>query len=120
LTSLCAVFNIYTRTFVTADGIPSLHFLAVNIIVMTLIVTSWLLGLYFVCGTVAQWTVGQEVTTASGIVAGHAAKTHPQVSEYLGIRFGQNTEGENRFMPPKPYTSTAKISASDYVSVFHP
>jgi cholinesterase len=64
----------------------------------------------------AQWTVGQEVKTTSGLVKGHAAKSNPLVSEYLGIRFGRSTEGANRFMPPKPYISSEKIDAAAAVS----
>lgn len=41
---------------------------------------------------------------------------NPQVSEYLGIRFGRSTEGANRFMPPKPYISSERIDASAAVS----
>jgi hypothetical protein len=77
------------------------------------------LCLCFAHKSAAQWTVGQEVKTGSGIAVGHAAKLYPQVSEYLGIRFAHNTEGENRFMPPKPYNSTDKIVASEFVSDFY-
>jgi hypothetical protein len=77
---------------------------------------SWAFGLYFAQGSLAQWTVGQEVKTSSGAAAGHASKTYPQVSEYLGIRFGQSTEGVNRFMPPKRYNSSEKIDAANYVN----
>lgn len=69
----------------------------------------------FSLGSFAQWTVGQEVNTTSGLARGLAAKSYPDVSEYLGIRFGQNTEGANRFLPPKPYISRAKIDASKAV-----
>jgi hypothetical protein len=78
---------------------------------------SWALGLYFAQGSLAQWTVGQEVKTSSGAVAGHASKIYPQVSEYLGIRFGQTTEGANRFMPPKAYNSSEKIVGAEYVII---
>jgi cholinesterase len=74
-----------------------------------------LLGLLSVHAS-AQWTIGQEVKTTSGLVKGHAARSNPQVSEYLGIRFGRSTEGANRFMPPKPYISSEKIDASVAVS----
>ena len=74
-----------------------------------------LLGLLCVNVT-GQDTVGREVKTTSGLVKGHAAKSYQQVSEYLGIRFGESTEGRNRFMPPKPYTSSKKIDASTAVS----
>jgi cholinesterase len=63
----------------------------------------------------AQWDVGQEVKTTSGLIKGHASKTYPEVSEYLGVRFGQTTGGENRFMPPKRYDGTGKIDASSFV-----
>jgi hypothetical protein len=63
----------------------------------------------------ARWKVGEEVKTTSGLVKGHASKTYPEVSEYLGVRFGQSTGGENRFMPPKRYHGTDKIDASAFV-----
>jgi hypothetical protein len=66
----------------------------------------------------AQWNVGQEVKTTSGSIKGHASKTYPEVSEYLGVRFGQTTGGENRFMPPKRYEGTGKIDASSFVRRF--
>jgi carboxylesterase type B len=79
----------------------------------------WALCLCLANSSVAQYTVGKEVKTSSGDVQGHAAKGHPEVSEYLGIRFGQSTEGLGRFMPPKPFNSTEKIVASDYVPAPH-
>ena len=87
---------------------------------MLFLSTFQLLCLSFAHKSVAQWTVGQEVKTGSGLAKGHASKSHPQVSEYLGIRFAHSTEGENRFMPPKPYTSTDKIVASEFVSNSYP
>jgi carboxylesterase type B len=78
-----------------------------------------LLGILCV-NVVAQYTVGQEVKTTSGLVKGHAAKSYPEVSEYLGIRFGESTEGGNRFLPPKPYISSANIDASAAVSDRNP
>jgi hypothetical protein len=74
----------------------------------------------FCANVIGQYTVGQEVKTSSGLVRGHASKAYPEVSEYLGIRFGISTAGENRFMPPKPYISTDKVDASDYVSYSDP
>jgi hypothetical protein len=67
---------------------------------------------------VASVAVGQQVKTPSGIVRGHAAKISgaQDVSEYLGIRFGEATDGTNRFMKPKPYTSDEQVEASKFVS----
>jgi Carboxylesterase family len=65
----------------------------------------------------AQWTIGQAVNTTSGLVTGKASKYHPEVSEYLGIRFGESTEGKNRFMPPKRYYGKGSIAATKFVSV---
>jgi cholinesterase len=58
--------------------------------------------------TSAQWIVGQDVKTTSGAYKGHADKTYPEVSTYLGIQFGQTTAGRNRFMPPKPFNGTQR------------
>jgi cholinesterase len=44
------------------------------------------------------------VQTTSGMVIGHASKWQPDVSEYLGIRFANNTlESGRRFEEPYPY-----------------
>jgi len=64
---------------------------------------------------VGEWTVGQEVATSSGPVVGQKSARYPEVSEYLGIRFGESTEGNNRFLKPKPYKGTAKITATKFV-----
>jgi carboxylesterase type B len=64
-----------------------------------------------------QWSVGQEVHTSSGAVAGHKSSKYPDVSEYLGIRYGESTAGKNRFMAPKPYIGKDKIVASQFVSI---
>jgi hypothetical protein len=66
-------------------------------------------------GASAQWTVGQKVSTTSGEIQGHASSRVPEVSEYLGIRFGENTAGKNRFMPPKPYKSNVPFEAIEWV-----
>jgi carboxylesterase type B len=64
----------------------------------------------------AQWTIGQEVKTTSGLLKGHASPLYPEVSEYLGVRFGETTAGKNRFMPPKRYYGTDKFEAANWVS----
>jgi cholinesterase len=64
----------------------------------------------------SQWTSGQEVQTSGGLVTGHKSSKYPDVSEYLGIRYGESTAGKNRFMAPKPYIAKEKIDASQFVS----
>jgi hypothetical protein len=64
------------------------------------------------------WSIGKIVSTTSGRIKGHPA-TLPgtqEVSEYLGVRFGQDTGGENRFMKPEPYSGESLIEASNFVS----
>jgi hypothetical protein len=67
-----------------------------------------------------KWSVGQVVETSSGVVEGHAASIPGtdvgDVSEYLGIRFGQNTAGKNRFRPAKEYKSTKPLDGANFVS----
>ena len=63
----------------------------------------------------AAWSVGQEVSTTSGPVSGHAASTWKDVSEYLGIPFAAPPVDELRFMPPQSYSRTNKtIVAASY------
>jgi cholinesterase len=60
------------------------------------------------------WAVGQEVKTTSGIYVGHASKIRPEVSEYLGMRFGQETSGNRRFARPIKFTSTESFKADKF------
>ncbi|KAF1986159.1 alpha/beta-hydrolase [Aulographum hederae CBS 113979] len=60
------------------------------------------------------WNVGQAIKTTSGTVTGKPSKFHSDVSEYLGIRFGQSTAGANRFLPPKRYTSNGSVNATQF------
>lgn len=62
-----------------------------------------------------DFTVGQTIETSSGPIAGHAAKGYPEVSEYLGIPFGQPPVGDLRFAAPVKYTSSSLTNASSYV-----
>jgi hypothetical protein len=75
----------------------------------------WLVLFYSIHVT-NSWIIGQEVSTTSGPVVGHASRSKREVSEYLGIRFAESTGGSNRFMRPKRYSGTSKIVASRYVS----
>jgi hypothetical protein len=68
-------------------------------------------------GRLNSWSDVKVVKTTSGRIKGHIA-TLPgahNVSEYLGIRFGEDTGGENRFMKPEPYYGTGLIDASKFV-----
>jgi cholinesterase len=75
--------------------------------------------LTFIPTVSAQWIVGQAVNTTSGVVTGRASKYHPEVSEYLGVRFGETTGATNRFMPPKRYYGKSQITATKFVSLFN-
>lgn len=43
------------------------------------------------------------VNTTSGLVIGHAASNRSEVSEFLGVRYGEPPIGNLRFAPPKRY-----------------
>lgn len=60
------------------------------------------------------WAVGDEVVTTSGIYKGHASSIRPEVSEYLGIRYGQETSGARRFAKPVPFKSNEKLTADKF------
>ncbi|CAL3969340.1 hypothetical protein PZA11_006090 [Diplocarpon coronariae] len=60
------------------------------------------------------WTVGQTVETDSGRVIGHAARNNTQVSEYLGIPYGQAPIGDLRFAAPVKYTGNSLINATSF------
>lgn len=60
------------------------------------------------------YTVGQAVDTTSGTIIGHPAPNAPDVSEYLGIRFGQAPVGDLRFAPPRAYRSTATYQGASF------
>lgn len=62
----------------------------------------------------SNWTVGQTVQTSSGPVTGHAAKNDSQVSEYLGIPFGQAPIGELRFAAPVRFNGSSPLNGTDY------
>jgi cholinesterase len=65
----------------------------------------------------ANWTVGQTVKTSSGPVSGHPAKNDSQVSEYLGIPFGQAPIGNLRFAAPVAFNGTAPLNGSSFVGL---
>lgn len=67
----------------------------------------------------ANWTVGQTVQTSSGPVSGHPAKNDSDVSEYLGIPFGQAPVGDLRFAAPVAFNGTAPLNGSVFVSLLH-
>jgi hypothetical protein len=65
----------------------------------------------------ANWTVGQTVKTSSGPVSGHPATNDSDVSEYLGIPFGQAPVGDLRFAAPIAFNGTAPLNGSSFVSL---
>ena len=65
----------------------------------------------------ANWTVGQTVKTSSGPVSGHPATNDSDVSEYLGIPFGQAPIGDLRFAAPVAFNGTAPLNGSSFVSM---
>ncbi|CAG8950651.1 hypothetical protein HYFRA_00002861 [Hymenoscyphus fraxineus] len=60
------------------------------------------------------FTIGQLVNTSSGTIVGHAAPNHPEVSEYLGIPFGQAPVRDLRFAAPVKYVGSSIINASTF------
>jgi hypothetical protein len=66
----------------------------------------------------ANWTVGQTVATSSGPVSGHPATNDSEVSEYLGIPFGQAPIGDLRFAAPIAFSGTEPLSGTDFVRFF--
>lgn len=62
-----------------------------------------------------EFAVGQIVNTSSGPVAGHAAVGFSEVSEYLGIQFGQAPIGDLRFAAPVKFNGTTLNNGSSYV-----
>lgn len=64
-----------------------------------------------------DFTVGQIVETSSGPVAGHGAANHSEVSEYLGIPFGQAPVGDLRFAAPVKYTGSSMLNGSIFVGL---
>jgi hypothetical protein len=67
-----------------------------------------------------NWTVGQTVQTNSGPVSGHPATNDSQVSEYLGIPYGQPPIGDLRFAAPVNFTGTAPLNGTRFVSLKPP
>jgi Carboxylesterase family len=65
----------------------------------------------------ANWTVGQTVQTSSGPVSGHPATNDSDVSEYLGIPYGQAPVGNLRFAAPVAFNGTAALNGSSFVSL---
>jgi hypothetical protein len=61
-----------------------------------------------------SWVVGEEVGTTSGKYKGHESSVRPGVSEYLGIRYGQETSGARRFANPVPFKSDERLAADKF------
>ncbi|KAM3072155.1 hypothetical protein ACMFMG_008612 [Clarireedia jacksonii] len=61
-----------------------------------------------------NFSVGQTVETTSGSITGHASSKYSEVSEYLGIPFGQPPVGNLRFAAPVRYEGSGAINASTF------
>jgi cholinesterase len=85
-------------------------------IFLTLVAAAGICGIQIEERQSTSWTVGQTVQTSSGPVQGHAAANDSQVSEYLGIPYGQAPIGNLRFAAPVAFTGTSSIDASAFVS----
>src|ERR1700712_5467188 len=69
-----------------------------------------LLALTIIPATCANtWIVGQAVNTTSGIYTGHASKARPEVSEYLGMRYGQRPLANVDFQSPSDSPQQKKL-----------
>ncbi|KAF5523841.1 Acetylcholinesterase [Colletotrichum aenigma] len=69
---------------------------------------------------------GMVVKTTSGQITGFINSTHPNVRQFLGIRYGKPATHELRFSPPRRYTSNAPFNATktpdacpQFVSTLH-
>jgi carboxylesterase type B len=71
---------------------------------------------YLVVDVAADWTVGQEVRTSSGLVQGKPAalKGSEAVSEYLSIPYAAQPVGPLRWKAPQKFNSTAKVDATKW------
>lgn len=63
----------------------------------------------------AEWTIGQQVKTSSGLVMGHASSWKSEVSEYLGIPYANAPVGQLRFAAPQAYNGTGTIAGKNFV-----
>ena len=57
------------------------------------------------------WSVGQAVSTTSGVIKGFASPKVSGVSAYMGVPFAQPPTGPNRWLKPLPFNSTHEIQA---------
>src|ERR1700712_2538323 len=70
----------------------------------------------FVVDVAADWAVGQEVLTSSGLVQGKPStlKGSETVSEYLSIPYAAQPVGPLRWKAPQKFNSTAKVDATKW------
>jgi cholinesterase len=73
-----------------------------------------LLQILAIANTSNAIIVQQPIATTSGKVTGQISALNPGVIEYLGIRFGETTAGNNRFMPPKRYSGSSPIQTTKF------
>jgi hypothetical protein len=86
-------------------------------VTLTAAVCAWASSIEGLLERQSNWTVGQTVQTSSGPVSGHPAANDSQVSEYLGIPYGQAPIGDLRFAAPVKFTGNASLNGTSFVSL---
>ena len=87
------------------------------LIILTAVVYTWASSIEGLLERQSNWTVGQTVQTSSGPVSGHPAANDSQVSEYLGIPYGQAPIGDLRFAAPVKFIGNASLNGTSFVSL---
>jgi cholinesterase len=86
------------------------------LVLLTAAVCAWASSIEGLLERQSNWTVGQTVQTSSGPVSGHPATNDSQVSEYLGIPYGQAPIGDLRFAAPVKFIGNASVNGTSFVS----
>jgi hypothetical protein len=87
------------------------------LVILTAAVCTWASSIEGLLERQSNWTVGQTVQTSSGPVSGHPAANDSQVSEYLGIPYGQAPIGDLRFAAPVKFIGNASLNGTSFVSL---
>jgi hypothetical protein len=87
------------------------------LVILTAAVCSWASSIEGLLERQSNWTVGQIVQTSSGPVSGHPATNDSQVSEYLGIPYGQAPIGDLRFAAPVKFIGNTSLNGTSFVSL---
>jgi hypothetical protein len=88
------------------------------LVLLTAAVCAWASSIEGLLERQSNWTVGQTVQTSSGPVSGHPATNDSQVSQYLGIPYGQAPIGDLRFASPVKFIGNASLNGTSFVSSY--